>query len=243
MWLQPALCQCHCCESGHPWLPAVTAFLTLLPPCSPAQAFDDRLVVKDAARRQFQDELFAMAPIVLQKLNECVPLLSAGTGLVPLFSCFTTWLKFCNVRSSVVVSCGLLPVTFAALSRPELFDAAVECIVVLASVYCNPNMHSEVIGQLIQHLALIDGLYDAGLKAGDSDVCKGCAWIFATFAENMVPLILGEGDMQQHVLVEKMVKCTSHPDVEVAAVSFKFWEEMSDSYACVLPPCDCYCAV
>lgn len=178
----------------------------------------------------FQETLKRTAPQVLTFLSAQFATATNVLAAVKLFECFCMWTRMCSIPVEFMVTCPLLARCFEALPMPPLFEACTNCVVELLMQYHSPEQHQALLHQLIPRVMGLVPLFKSAAATGDEDTSKGLCRIFTEMAENCIPLILGELEMNQVQLVEVMLLCTQHPEVSVCAITLPFWDRLQDAY-------------
>jgi hypothetical protein len=154
-------------------------------------------------------DLELAAPWVIALLDKLLPLASSSLSIaLKLFVCFEVWVHHCRIAAAVVAGSSILGAVFAAVSVPELFDAAVDCIVQLVRTFDSPMHDMPMVRLLIPGVMSLAPLFDAGVRNEDDDQAKGVCRVFAETGESYLDLILGEDEIDQARAMHP--RCVAH---------------------------------
>lgn len=220
---------------------ATLEFLKILP----QEAFNPSSCLRPARRRDFYKEVIMSGVEAVHILARYCAASSSAREVEKLLEAYASWLK---VNQGLTIDMALIsehPLTEAALKglqEDSLFDAAVACTVELIW-YCKPDEDGRILEEqrplTTRVIAAIVSLRPL-LKTGDAraveqeepaeideEVLKGVASLFAELGETFMPLVV-TGTPEVTPLLEALIDIAAHPNNTVCAMSFQFWQILSE---------------
>uniref|UniRef100_A0A7S4DM05 Exportin-1/Importin-beta-like domain-containing protein n=1 Tax=Lotharella globosa TaxID=91324 RepID=A0A7S4DM05_9EUKA len=139
-----------------------------------------------------------------------------------VYSCFLSWVRYCNVSAEMLMNDPLFKFTFQAVRKEELFNIAVEVLTELVVLTADMKKYTPAVRILVPQILSLGGKYDAALREGDEETCKTLTRLFVEMGERYMPMILAGGtEASQAVAI--LLKCSSNPDKSIASMTFNFW--------------------
>ncbi|KAF1948484.1 ARM repeat-containing protein [Byssothecium circinans] len=141
-----------------------------------------------------------------------------------LLNCVTSWMR--EISLDTILTSPLFDVVFKALSAPEAFEAAVECICNLIAETRDVDETMQSIMLLYPKVLALRPLLAEAAEEEDTDKYRGIARIFAEAGEAWV-LLIARLPTEFRDLVEAVLE-TAALDKERDAISltFKFWYDL-----------------
>lgn len=141
-----------------------------------------------------------------------------------LLNCITSWMR--EIPLEHIINSPLLKVIMNALSAPEPFEAAVECLCTLIAETRDVDETMASIMVLYPQVISLRPLIAQAASEEDSEMYKGIAKIFAEAGESWV-LLIARLPVDFRTLVESILE-TAALDTERDAIShtFKFWYDL-----------------
>ncbi|KAI9732663.1 MAG: Nuclear import receptor [Cirrosporium novae-zelandiae] len=141
-----------------------------------------------------------------------------------LFECISSWLR--EVNTADVVNSPLLGATIKALSDPNAFDSAVDCICTIYRDTKDVDECLPVIQTLYPQIVALTSKITEAVQSEDTDMYKGLTRIFAEAGESWVVLI-ARMPRQFRSLVEAVLECCARDSKrDVLSLTFLFWFEL-----------------
>lgn len=198
-------------------MPCLLEFLKVLP-----EELSDpkRSLLTDEEFRERADELLTSnAKQVIELLVNYLHSPESRNYHSLVFECLDSWLK--EINMSDIMGTPLLDIMFEALSNPETFDPAVDCI---CSVIKETREVSESMDVISAMYPRIIGLRPRiAIGKDDPDAFRGYTTIFAEAGESW-HMLIAEQPVAFRELVECVAECTSlDEDLEVVEYTFYFW--------------------
>ncbi|CAM9473964.1 unnamed protein product [Scytosiphon promiscuus] len=189
----------------------------------PEEAMNHRIVVPEATREAFLQQLCTSSAFLLSSLQQIAsgPLGAEVMVQETVFQCLQSWVRHVNVPGDQLVSSPLLPAAFEALGNQELFETAVDVLVEVLRKFKTSNF---LIVQLMVPKAMpLEAAYAKAVEEEDNDVARGLCRLFTEMGEAYMDVIMAPDDRGQLKLVQLVLMCTSHPDREIATIPLYFW--------------------
>ncbi|KAF2877357.1 armadillo-type protein [Massariosphaeria phaeospora] len=141
-----------------------------------------------------------------------------------LLNCVTSWIR--EVPLDDILTSPLLAVIIDALSAPEPFEAAVECLCALIGETKDVDEAMNTVLSLYPHVVALRPKLAQAASEEDTETFKGLARIFAEAGESWV-LLIARLPAEFRGLVEAILE-TAALDQERDAIShtFKFWYDL-----------------
>ncbi|XP_010546049.1 PREDICTED: transportin MOS14 isoform X2 [Tarenaya hassleriana] len=207
----------------HPeYVPGFLELLTVLP----EEAFNYKIAARPDRRRQFENELTSQMEVALSILTACLNITELKEQVLEAFS---SWLRLRHGLPGAVLACH--PLVHAALSSlncDPLSEASVNVISELIHHTTSPSS-----GGISAQTSLIQVIVPQvlGLKAHlrdsskDEEDVKAIARLFADIGDSYVELI-ATGSDESMVIVHALIEVTSHPEYDIASMTFNFWHSL-----------------
>lgn len=178
----------------------------------------NRLLASSSSMRSHHVRLF------LLHYASLLTLIAAAAQNPQLLNCITSWMREVSIED--LSKSPLLDVVFNALSAPEPFEAAVECVCSLIAETRDVDETANTILILYPKVLELRPKVAQAAAEEDTEVYKGISRIFAEAGEAWCLLIARVPD-QFHGLVEAILE-TAALDKERDAIShtFKFWYDL-----------------
>ncbi|XP_024389574.1 transportin MOS14 [Physcomitrium patens] len=218
----------------------------------PQEANSYKIAVRPERRRQFHREMASSVQYAFDLLSSC---LRDGSIQVreQVLRAFAAWMRFSfGISATTLASHPLVAASLAGLNSEETFDAAVDAVTELIrfTVSGSPvdlSIHMPLVVVLVPQIMALQPRFAATVKAAyaekqaqqgvnvdpsqqgeeeDEEVTKGMAYLFAEIGESYVDLI-ASGSSESLMIVEALAEVTSHPDDNIAAITFNFWHRLS----------------
>ncbi|KAG0561064.1 hypothetical protein KC19_9G034400 [Ceratodon purpureus] len=217
----------------------------------PQEANSYKIAVRPERRRQFHRDLVSSVQDAFELLSSC---LSGGSIQLreQVLRAFAAWMRLSfGISATTLASHPLVAASLAGLSSEETFDAAVDAVTELIrfTVSGSPaelSAHMPLVVVLVPQVMALRPRFTATVKAAqaekkaqqgadvdtndleeeDEEVTKGMAYLFAEMGESYVDLI-ASGSSEALMIVEALAEVTSHPDDNIAAITFNFWHRLS----------------
>ncbi|CAM6084292.1 unnamed protein product [Calypogeia fissa] len=232
---------------------AIPCFLELVA-VLPQEATSYKISVRPEKSRQFQRELESSVNNAFTLLTSC---LSGGSLQLreQVLRAFASWLRVSEgIPASTLATHPLVAASLQGLDSEETFDAAVDAITELIryTVSGNPGelaANMSLVQVIVPRIMALLPRFSAAVKAAraekqveqvlggetggaegedeeDEEITKGMAYLFADMGEAYVDLI-ANGSAESLMIVEAIAEVTSHPDDNIAAMTFNFWNRLS----------------
>jgi transportin-3 len=171
----------------------------------PEECASDRLILRDENRRyQMRDHLIQMSHLALQD----------GMGL----DLWHRWIKYVPIPPLILAQSVVPDATLQALQSPEHMESAIDVLVELLRMYPSHVLSNhELVNVLLVKLL---GLPVALLESDDEDVVRGYCRIMTEMGESYLSLVC---ENPAHVIVERILKCTSINDTDISGMTLHFW--------------------
>jgi len=213
----------------------------------PEEATSSRLLVDEATRHSFMEQLFAAVPQVLEYLCHVQKQVlessnSSARVHVSVLECFETWIQNCQIPVAMLSQCPLMDWTLRqALVDQSLFEASVNVLVSTLQTYCLSQPEDYHPDKMALAQLLVPALmgqqvaYQQALHNGDDETCQGLCRLFTEMAEAYLQLLLAEVQIGQVELLGLVLQGTAHQDHEIAAITFNFWYRFIHALHCLKP--------
>lgn len=222
------------------------SFLELLT-VLPQEASSYKIAARPERRRQFQKELASSVDVAFGLLASC---LSFEELREQVLDAFASWLRLSHgIPASSLASHPLVLAAISGLNSEKLFDAAVNaiCELIRYTVYGSPGGLADqmpLVQVLVPQVMGLRNRFSASLKVAlmekqgnqgesgidqaymeDDEIVKAMARLFAEMGDSYVELI-ASGSTESMMIVEALVEVTSHPEFDIASMTFNFWHSL-----------------
>ena len=172
----------------------------------PEECASDRLVLRDENRRyQMRDHLIESAPLALQE--------ASGLDL------WHAWIRYVPIPPRILANSVVPDLTLQALQSPETMELAIDVIVELLRMYPSHILvNHELVAMLLPKLLALP--VDIALNSDDEDVVRGYCRIMTELGESYSSIVC---ETPSHPIVERVLKCTSIEDTDIASMTLHFW--------------------
>ena len=193
----------------------------------PEQARDDRLVV-DKARRQ-------QVCAYLSNHSEWLIRIMVGyaTGaqdnrdlLTRIFKCLLAWLQSKLLSIDAFAASPFFDAAFQALRTPELSDVAVDVLIAVVDLSGQAFHYGELIERLVPAIIDLRPMYEQAVAEDDVDQARGLNRIFVGTAEAYLDILSKEPAVFAPLL-DLLLLCTQHVDLDLAQMNFYFWHRLA----------------
>lgn len=211
----------------------------------PQEASSYKIAARPERRRQFQKELISSADVAFGLLASCLSFEELHEQVLDAFS---SWLRLSHgIPASTLVSHPLVLMAISGLNSEKLFDAAVNaiCELIRYTVFGSPDGLAEqmpLVQVLVRQVMGLRNRFSASLKVAlmekqgnqggesgidqaymeEDETVKAMARLFAEMGDSYVELI-ASGSTESMMIVEALVEVTSHPEYDIASMTFNFW--------------------
>eukprot|EP00903_Cladosiphon_okamuranus_P011653 g10961.t1 len=202
----------------------------------PEEAVNHRIVVPEATREAFLQQLCGSSTFLLSSLEQIAagPLGAEVMVQETVFQCLGSWVRHVNVPGDELVRNPLLLAAFDALREHELFETAVDLLVEVLRKYKTSNL---LIVQLMVPKAMaLEAAYTKAVEEEDVDVARGLCRVFTEMGEAYMDLIMAPDDRGQLKLVQLVLMCTANPDKDIAVIPLYFWYRFCRNLETLEPP-------
>eukprot|EP00468_Gymnochlora_sp_CCMP2014_P012105 CAMPEP_0167747030 /NCGR_PEP_ID=MMETSP0110_2-20121227/4047_1 /TAXON_ID=629695 /ORGANISM="Gymnochlora sp., Strain CCMP2014" /LENGTH=817 /DNA_ID=CAMNT_0007631871 /DNA_START=450 /DNA_END=2903 /DNA_ORIENTATION=+ len=164
---------------------------------------------------------------VLGILKEYIRSAGSKTNLqFKVFRCFLSWVRYGDISPQRLADDPLFKYTFQAVEKPALFEIAVEVLSELVLHTQDMKRYQPAVAVLVPNILKLGPKFDEALRDGDDETCRNLARLFVDVGEVYTPLFL-KPNRQAQIVVELMLKCSAHPDKNIASMPFNFWWKLS----------------
>ncbi|KAH9301503.1 hypothetical protein KI387_013086 [Taxus chinensis] len=224
----------------------IHSFLELLT-VLPQEAYSHKIAVRPERRRQFQKELISSVEVAFNLLTSC---LNVEELQEQVLEAFASWLRLSHgIPASMLASHSLVLAAISGLSSEQLFESAVNaiCELIHYTASGSPGGLAEqmpLVQVLVPQIMGLRNRFSASLKAAlmekqgkggesgvdqayieDEEIVKAMARLFAEMGDCYVELI-ASGSNESMLIIEALVEVTSHPEYDIAAMTFNFWHSL-----------------
>eukprot|EP01018_Ginkgo_biloba_P004333 Gb_28911 [translate_table: standard] len=222
------------------FIPSFLELLTVMP----QEAYSYKIAARPERRRQFQKELVASVEVAFNLLSSCLTVEDLHEQVLDAFA---SWLRLSNgIPATTLASHNLVKAAIGGLNSEKLFDAAVNaiCELIRYTVSGSPGdiaAQMPLVQVLVPHVMGLRSRFTASLKIAqgnqgvgsgmgqtnseDEEIVKGMARLFAEMGDAYAEMI-ATGSPESMMIVEAIVEVTSHPDYDIAAMTFNFWHSL-----------------
>ena len=171
--------------------------------------------------------LITFRSLVPQVCDQC----RADTDLMnSMLGCTASWLRHGSVPSELLAPGPFVPFGFAALSSPNLFDAAVDLLVEAVHYSHDHAEHGALIGAIVPEVVKLVPRYDAAVADDDVDAARALCRLFTETGEQYLHLLLQNSDAALAV-GGAVLRGAQHAEPEVAEITFNFWYILAQEIA------------
>ncbi|KAH9299652.1 hypothetical protein KI387_031334, partial [Taxus chinensis] len=218
------------------FIPSFLELLTVMP----QEAYSYKIAARPERRRQFQKELVASVEVAFNLFSSCWAVEELREQVLDAFS---SWLRLSNgIPASALASHNLVQASIAGLVSDNLFDAAVNAVCELirytvSESFGGIQVQMPLIQVLVTHVMGLRPRFAASLKSAqaesgldqtnmeDEETVKGMARLFAEMGDAYAEMI-ATGSQESMMIVNAILEVTSHPDYDIAAMTFNFWHSL-----------------
>ncbi|CAF2036984.1 unnamed protein product [Brassica napus] len=218
----------------HPeYVPGFLELLTVLP----EETFNYKIAARPDRRRQFENELTSQMEAALSILTACLNITELKEQVLEAFA---SWLRLRHGIPGAVLACHpLVHAALSSLNSDPLSEASVNVISELIHYTASPSSggisaQTPLIQVIVpQILSLKAHLRDS---SKDEEDVKAIGRLFADVGDSYVELI-ATGSDESMVIVHALLEVTSHPEFDIASMTFNFWHSLQltltkrDSYS------------
>ncbi|KAK6920787.1 Exportin-1/Importin-beta-like [Dillenia turbinata] len=208
---------------SHPeYIPGFLELLTVLP----EETHNYKIAARPERRRQFEKELTAAMEVALNILTAC---LSVGELEEQVLRAFASWLRLRHgIPASTFASHVLVHTALAGLNSEILLDASVNVISELIH-YTGAASAGDVSVQMPLIQVIVPQVMSLKVQlrddSKDEEDVKAIARLFADMGDSYIDLI-ATGSEESMLLVHALLEVTSHPDFDIASMTFNFWHSL-----------------
>jgi len=194
------------------WTSIVTDLLTTQNPTLvksvlqvlPEECASDRLILRDENKRyQMRDALIDTCHLALQQ--------DLGLEL------WHAWIRHVPIPPHVLTQSTVADFAIQALLNPETMEVAIDVLVELLRMYPSHVLQNyELVNMLLPKLLALP----VALQSDDEDVVRGYCRIITELGESYISIIC---DTPSHAIVERVLKCTSIEETDIASMTLHFW--------------------
>jgi len=216
-------------EQATSKLPCLLELLGVLP----EEAENYKVGVIPRQRDEFRTGVHASGPQVLQLMTQVHSQCNADVSLMSrLLRCATSWLRHGSLPSDQLASSPLLLFAFTAMTSAELLDNAADMLVELVHFTNDYQKHAPLIGIILPEILKLQTQYDqARWQREDEDEARLLCRIFTEMGEQYLNLLLVQQPDWALNAAAAVLRGASHPDSEIAQITFNFWYILSEEIA------------
>ncbi|XP_042036286.1 transportin MOS14-like isoform X1 [Salvia splendens] len=209
--------------NSHP--ECIPSFLELLR-VLPEEVFNYKIAVRPDRRRIFENELAAGMEIALNVFTACLNINGLSEQALEAFA---SWLRLRHrIPASALASHPLVHTALSGLNSDILSEASVNVISELIHYTTVRNL-DEVASQMPLIQVLVPRIMNLKPQLRDSskdeEDVKAVARLFADMGDAYVELI-ATGSDESMVIVQALLEATSHPEFDIASMTFNFWHSL-----------------
>ncbi|XP_047942500.1 transportin MOS14-like [Salvia hispanica] len=209
--------------NSHP--ECIPSFLELLR-VLPEEVFNYKIAVRPDRRRSFENELAAGMEIALNVLTACLNINGLSEQVLEAFA---SWLRLRHrIPASALATHPLVLTALSGLNSDMLFEASVNVISELIHYTAVRNLDG-VAAQMPLIQVLVPRIMNLKPQlrdpSKDEEDVKAVARLFADIGDAYVELI-ATGSDESMVIVQALVEVTSHPEFDIASMTFNFWHSL-----------------
>ncbi|KAK9669348.1 hypothetical protein RND81_13G124800 [Saponaria officinalis] len=203
-------------------IPSVLELLKVLP----EEVYNYRISARPERRRQFEKELISAMEIAFSLLTAC---LSSNELKEQVLEAFASWLRLRHgISSSILASHPLTLTALSSLHSEMLSEAAVNAVSELihcsaAGSSCDASVQLPLIQVIVPQVMNLRPLLNDRTK--DEEDVKAIGRLFADMGDSYVKLI-ATGTDESMMIVNVLLEVTSHPEFEIASMTFNFWHNL-----------------
>lgn len=209
-------------NTHHEVIPSFLELLKVLP----EEIFNYKIAARPDRRRQFEKELAAAIEVALSILTAC---LKINEFKEQVLEAFASWLRVRHrIPPSTLASHPLVLESLSSLNSDVLSEASVNVISELIHYSAARNLDGiSVQMPLIQVLVPQVMNLKAQLRDPEKDEedIKAIARLFADLGDSYVELI-ATGSSDSMMIVHALLEVTSHPEYDIASMTFNFWHNL-----------------
>ncbi|XP_047968698.1 transportin MOS14 isoform X1 [Salvia hispanica] len=209
--------------NSHP--ECIPSFLELLR-VLPEEVFNYKIAVRPDRRRIFENELATGMEIALNVFTACLNINGLSEQALEAFA---SWLRLRHrIPASALASHPLVHTALSGLNSDILSEASVNVISELIHYTTVRNL-DEVASQMPLIQVLVPRIMNLKPQLRDSskdeEDVKAVARLFADMGDAYVELI-ATGSDESMVIVQALLEATSHPEFDIASMTFNFWHSL-----------------
>ena len=142
------------------------------------------------------------------------------------FQCLQAWLRTGQAQPIMLSGTPLLSIIFAALTRDELVDYAVDVLVALIHETQELDDNTAIIQEIVQKLAELRPHLREAISDGNDDRVLGYCRAYVEAGEWYAPLIVKHADFFGP-LVEAVADCCTVDELEIVDITVNFWHRLA----------------
>ncbi|KAL1553533.1 Transportin mos14, variant 2 [Salvia divinorum] len=209
--------------NSHP--ECIPSFLELLR-VLPEEVFNYKIAVRPDRRRSFENELAVGMEIAVNVLTACLNINGLSEQALEAFA---SWLRLRHrIPASALATHPLVLTALSGLNSDMLSEASVNVISELIHHTTVRNL-DEVAAQMPLIQVLVPRIMNLKPQlrdpSKDEEDVKAVARLFADMGDAYVELI-GTGSDESMVIVQALLEVTSHPEFDIASMTFNFWHSL-----------------
>lgn len=212
--------------------------------CLPDECNSQRVCCHDDTRDAFQEALNQSVPQVLAFLSQTAAradITSDAEGFEGVLSALGMWVRYCKVPAELLAQQPLLTTALDLLNNPQcppaLFEVDVDVTVDVLRRYDASPEHVVLVQVMVPKIMALQPRFTqavneakaevaAGGDGEGDDISRGLCRLFTEMGESYIQLILSPEPLNQVAVVQMVLDCTSHPDVEIGTIPLWFWYKL-----------------
>ena len=214
---------------------AVLELLTVLP----EECYNRQVIVENATRRQFAEQLRNSSPQVLQFLLGLISACSTG-GVdssstlriqKQILVCLDKWIDNAEIPlHAVLLPSGIFSYALSSLQHKELLTEATDVMTTVMRRYPHSPQGKDIAlpSRVIQQIASLRSLWMSEISNGmpDDDICRSISCLFTECLDAYIELFISQGDFHQGDIFLQLLECAKYTDnFEVSRISlFAFYK-------------------
>mmetsp|Transcript_32918 Transcript_32918/g.80050 ORF Transcript_32918/g.80050 Transcript_32918/m.80050 type:complete len:483 (-) Transcript_32918:28-1476(-) len=143
-----------------------------------------------------------------------------------VYRCYLSWVRYGDISPQALVNDYLFKRTFDALKVEGLFEISVEVMTELVVHTTDVKKYAPAVKVLLPHIFSLKGKYEQACREEDSENCKALTRLFVETGEKYMDIVLLGGN-EAGIIIKTLLRCTQHPDKNLAYMTFNFWYNLS----------------
>ena len=191
----------------------------------PEQRRRRRIAVSPEVRDQFHSYLCSVASRclgMLEQIARAAPPTMAEVHKQVLVT-LQGWISNCNINPEALATHALFLSTFDALANDATFEHAVDVLVEVLRCYDSAQANMPIVRVMVPRVMALKPRFVAARDEEDDDTAKGLCRLFTEMGEAYMSLITSEQDFNQMAVVELVLTCAAHTNLEIATIPANFW--------------------